>query len=434
MSAERPALDVATPPSPDRVARQRYAARMRPRRIAYTGVLVALAVAIAGLVKIAYFRGEISHTTLRTVPTAPRSVALQTPSTALTEVWANSDHTAIGQPYWGGTVVSYDRHSVRGRDARTGRTTWTYTRTDRTVCSAIQDQGVTIAVYELNGNCDQLTAVNTDTGNRKWNRTLDKDGAELNGHPTYTVLASTVMFTTPGAVYALDPIGGGDRWVFKQRGCSVRGAALGSSGALISQTCRGRDCAGLKFCGNGVQLLLRAAMTGEDDNTSTNKGNRDQIQWNLVGNDLLPATADQIVSALSPDGAQLSVLGVDKGTTITRLPVAAHSTVVTSVPAADGQLVRIGTTTYAVRDSDDSIAWRAVTRGPVTVTDRSGTGVPNLADAILAVPTARGVGVVDPDTGALRTGYPVGAPPAGSQAYPYGTGFVVAGTRTAYYR
>ena len=448
MSDDRPAVDVAHPPAAatgpaGTAAVDRYTARMRPWRIVYAALITVAAVVLVVIVKIAYSHGEISHATLRTVAVPPPSVALHVPPTGATlaQAWSSTDATAIGTPYFGGTVVTHDHQTVRGRNALTGTVTWSYSRSDRTVCQAIQDQGVTIAVYELHGNCDELTALDSATGARKWTRTLDKDGAEFNGPARYAVVPNTVMFVSAGAIYALDPSGdsangngGLDRWVFADKACRINGAVLGSTGALISQTCTNRDCSDQKFCGNGRQLLLRDGVTGEDNNSSTNHRNPDQIKWNLLDSTLLPASADQVVAALEPGGARLAVLNSKTGKAQNRLALAQHSTTVSGVAtAADAELLRVGTTTYAIESNAARFTWQAQTAALPTVTG-SGGATPNLDVASLAVPTRNGVALLDTSTGKARTNFTVRIPAATGQAFPVGRGFLIAGSTTAFVR
>ena len=124
--------DVKVEPPPRRdpisdAALAKHAQRMRPLRIAYASVLAVVAVAVLTIVVIAYNRGEISHATLKTVKLAPDKVALQTPSATLSRAWRSTDTSAIGVPYYNGTVVTHDQHTVRGRNALTGegyQTVW----------------------------------------------------------------------------------------------------------------------------------------------------------------------------------------------------------------------------------------------------------------------------------------------------------------------
>src|SRR5690349_19860172 len=174
-----PAPPEAPPRPPSDPALERYARRMRPWRIAYAAAVVVAALVLLVIVKIAYSVGEISSATLHTAAQPPPSIALAPPAAVLTEAWRSSDASAIGTPIVGGTVVTHDAHSVRGRDARTGKITWSYTRTDRTVCTAVQNASITVAVYELHGNCDELTGLDSGTGHRQWTRTLDKDSNQI---------------------------------------------------------------------------------------------------------------------------------------------------------------------------------------------------------------------------------------------------------------
>ncbi|MBN9619611.1 MAG: hypothetical protein J0H43_07750, partial [Actinobacteria bacterium] len=169
----------------------RYRARLRRARIIYATVLATLAAVVVTTVSIVWSRGEIAHTSLRTARTPAPATPLVLPSAHQTLAWRSGDHAAMGNPFWRGTVVTFGRHAVRGRVARTGAITWSYTRTDRTVCTAAQTQGATVVVYRDSGNCDELTALDSGTGARRWTRTLDEDGMPVNGTPRVTVTPGT---------------------------------------------------------------------------------------------------------------------------------------------------------------------------------------------------------------------------------------------------
>lgn len=375
-----------------------YTRRMRPWRIAYAiGVVVLVAVALI-VVKIAYSHGEISHATLRTATSPAASLTPGRPAPQLTEAWRTGDRAAIGVPNWGGTVVTYSTRSVTGRDAATGATRWQYTRTDRTVCTAAQIQGVTLAVYELDGNCDEITALDTGTGKRDWTRTLDKDGHPLNGQATYSAGQYTFLVASHSAIYAIDPVSGLDRWVFDQPGCTIRGAVLGSSGALISQDCGAPTCgATQKFCGKGRQLLLRDGSQGENTDDPTNP---DKIKWNLIGNDLTPACADGVVGAFRPGATQLSVFDPGSGKELAPLPLSAPAGETAEVaPYAHGDLVWTGGVTYAVREGGAEITWKAATATVPTISSLDGTQPPFLPHSVIAVGSPDGVRVLAADTG-----------------------------------
>jgi outer membrane protein assembly factor BamB len=355
----------------------------------------------------------------------------------LTQAWTSTDATAIGSPLVEGTVVTYDAHTMRGRDALTGEQTWSYTRTDRTMCTAIQSQSVAIAVFKLHGNCDELTALDATTGTRRWTRTLDKDGAEFNGPASYQVDGSNVMFVSHTSIYAVSiggtadqGNGGLDYWTFHHVGCTINGAVLGTAGALISQTCHGEDCNGHKFCGDGTQLLLRDGTTGYDDKSTTNP---DIVKWNDIGTDLVPTSAGQTVTARDPDGATLRGFDVKTGKQNTQLALTGDSGSQAPsgfVSGTDGDAIWIGARLYALTSGDRSFRWQV----PATATPTVAV-LAELFKAPLALTTTRTAVVgIDPATGKVVTRYRVPVPVTSSMIYPLGTGLLVAGPHTVVYR
>ncbi|MGH8960962.1 MAG: PQQ-binding-like beta-propeller repeat protein [Jatrophihabitantaceae bacterium] len=436
MTLDGPEAGRATPPpTRSEAAIAAYQARLRPWRRVYA---IAIAVAIVAgvvLVKIAYSHGEISHARLKTAASAAPSVALTGPSSTLTQAWASSDHTAIGTPYWHGTVVTFSTHGVNGRDALTGAVRWSYTRSDRIVCQAAQVQGITVAVFELRGNCDELTALNSGTGARQWNRTLDEDSHAVDGQPSYATAPYTFMVTTPDVIFAIDPISGYDRWLFAQQGCKINGSVLGSAGALISQTCTTPSCAGVKFCGRGPQLLLRDGITGQEDDSSKNHGNPDQIKWNLIGNTSMPVSADSVISAAEHGSTQLTVLDAAKGKTLSTLTLSAPIGGATSaLQTARAELIHTGAITYAITADGTGVTWRAPSTALPTVTATDKAATPDLTRAIIAVGSSDGIELLDGRDGSLARTFPVAAPAAGSQVYAFGSGFLVTGSSTIGYR
>lgn len=435
-AAPGPASPPAEPPSRSDAALARYTARMRRARLTYAAAIALVVVAALVVAVVVYRRGEISHASLRTVAAAPASLPPAAPSSALTEAWRSDDATATGDPVWGGTVVTHDEHTVRGRNAATGAQTWSYTRTDRVVCDAVQTAGTTIAIFRHKGNCDQLTALDSGTGARKWARTVDENGQPLNGRPAIQVNQYTILLTTPSVIYAIDPGSGIDRWVFGQPGCSVSSAVLGSAGALISQDCAKPDCGERKFCGTGPQLLLRDGNASRSDD---DKENPDRITWNLIGNTDVPVSADEVVTALRGDGRGLDVLDSTKGSVLSTLalkPAPGASGPVSHQATARAELVHIGDTLYSLLLSGADVFWSARTVALPTVTAPDGTrnGTADLSTATVAVPSAQGIDLLDGGTGKVRQTFAVGAPAPGSSAYPLGTGFLVAGPTTVVYR
>ncbi|HEY8302297.1 MAG TPA: PQQ-binding-like beta-propeller repeat protein [Jatrophihabitans sp.] len=429
---------VADPTAAGDAAIGAYTRRMRPLRIAYAVVVTVVVVIALVVVKIAYDHGELSHTHLHTVTSAPPSVANSaTPAAGLSKAWSSTDTTALGTPVAEGTVVTHDAHTVRGRNALTGAQTWSYTRTDRTVCAAVQTELVTVAVYRLDGSCDELTALESTTGQRRWTRTLDTDGAVFDGPTRYYVDGSSVMFVSRTSIYTLAVSGTADsgngglnEWTFYHRGCTIDGAVLGSAGALISQSCQGQDCQGHKFCGDGHQLLLRDGAANYDEKSTTNP---DVVKWNDLGKDLVPTSAGATVTARDPNGATLTSLAAGTGKSLGTIALSGDSGA--AAPSAfafgtDADLIWIGQHTYALPRGKTSFAWQAATTGLPT---------PSHSTAILAgspalAPTTSGAVALDPADGTVTARYPVAAPEPGGTVVPLGAGVLVTGSPTVVYR
>jgi PQQ-like domain len=393
-----------------------YVARMRRQRRWYLGAVgVALGVALV-VVVVVMATSEISHVQLRTAASAAPEVARGQISAAPKLTWETTDETAIGEPFDRGTIVTYSAHTVTGRNALTGAPTWSYTRTDRTVCTAAQQQSRTLAIFAKDGNCDELTTLDTGTGKRLGVRTLVD-----NGHPAFTALPDTLLLTTPDTVHAVDPVSGYDRWFFQQPdGCRTAGVALGTGGAVIAQR-----------CADGGHLLLRDRYAGADDKNT-------QVKWRLGGLDVIPLAVGSAVIALDPATGDLVSYDLDKGAARGRIPLSPRpdaAAPISELSTTTAEVVQIGATTYAITPSGDRVLWTAATRGlPTATTGTIGIGPPALTDAVVLAPSARGVVSLDAFDGLVRHTYPVPAPSNGSRVFPLGTGFLVAGATTKVYQ
>ena len=383
-------------PSPALAA---YLARMRRQRRWYLGAVAALIAGVVVLVSVVMSTSEIAHAHLHTTAAPPPAIQPGAPAAAQTVAWTTPDTPALSQPVWSGTVVTYSAHTVTGRDGRTGAATWTYTRTDATVCQVAQSQGKTMAFYSRNGDCDEIDAFDTRTGARAWSRTLFSNGMLIVGHPTYQVSQLTVLLVTDSLVQAIDPSTGYDRWHFAQpAGCHTDGAALGTTGVLIGQR-----------CGDGDWVLLRDAYAGDDSTTST--------KWRVRGPRAEPVAASDLIAALDVSTGTLLTYDPAKGTArpVVRLtPRPASGDGLTTVPAAGASLVFVDGTCYSIGSASGTQLWSQPLTGP-----------PTLAGSQLIGPTAEGVRALDPATGATISSYPVRGVRAGSTVYPIGSGFVL---------
>ena len=420
--ATEPALETPIEPQvPDAFSAHRQ--RLRRARTLYAVIVGAVVVALVVVSAVAWNRGEISHATLHTFRPPPPSLQLGAPSPNPSPAWHTADRLAIGVPQYGGTVITYSAHTVGGRDARTGRRTWSYTRTDRTLCTAAQTTGTTIAVFRLHGNCDELAAFDSDTGRRRWARTLDKDQRPLDGAATYQVQPSAFMVTARSVIYAINPVDGWGGWTYSRFGCRINSAVLGTAGALISQTCtRAVRCSGVKFCARGPQLLLR---DGTQD-IANNGDNRDQIKWLLRGDPETPVAADTVLASLQPDGRTLSVLAAKDGTVQRQVDLGASGPArLDAVGLLNGELLwRAGTAIAIDTSNSDKPAWTSASSGPPTAISSGGGAPTTLASSRITAVADGALVTLGGADGRVRQRFPLAAP-AGATAYPLGTGFLV---------
>lgn len=403
----------------------RYVASMRRQRRWYFAVVAAVAAVAVAVTLVVWFTGEITHVHLHTVNTAPPTVPLGTPPAAPAAKWRTPDATAIGAPFSGGTVVTYSAHTVSGREALTGRAYWTYTRTDRSVCQVAQVQGRAIAIFENGGACNEVTTLDTATGQREWTRTLDENGLTITGRPAFLATSDTLYVWMPGFVYSIDPSSGYDRWTFPAGdSCLLTSVVPGSAGVLMSERCAGDN-----------QLLLRDRTAGIDDKQQS-EDKKNQVLWRLKHVGTVPVAADSVVAALDPSTRQLVTYDPAKGGERGRVslqPTPTATAPISQAAANDGELAWIAGTGYAL-DESGTQRWSAPLTALPTLTAPDGSAVvPELSSARVLVPTSDGVAALDGLTGKVTTRYPVPAPAAGSQVFPVGSGLLVAGPATTYY-
>ena len=403
----------------------RYVRSMRRSRTVYYAVLGVILAALIVIAALVWTNGEAAHATLHTVDQQPAALTVTTPTATQAQAWRTADRTAAGTPVWRGTVITYSTHTVSGRDARTGARTWSYDRSDRTVCTAAQIAGVTVAIYQRDRSCDEVSAFDSGTGRRKWTRTLDENGQPVDGRPDFQFNGTTMLVPTSSAVYAIDPGSGIDRWTYNRVGCTIEHAVLGTAGVLISQDCTDVDCANVKFCGKGRQLLLRdpTAERLDDD-----KPNFDQITWNDIGNTGVPVSADTVVSAVQPGSNVLDTLNPADGKLVHAVQLKPAPTDLDRISPASTdttQYLWIDGRLSALTAGSASPLWSVATVAAPTVETPDGIDLGANSAVRITVPTSTGVATLDPATGKASGRFTVPAPAAGSTVWRLGGGFLV---------
>ena len=402
-----------TPPgrgAPAHPALQAYQARTSRAMRGYAAILAVLLVATFLAVRAAYSHGELVHVTGHTAaPPAPIPTGSTADALALT--WRSTDRPAAGTPVQDGVVVTYDSHGVHGLDARTGKLRWHYTRSDQTLCSVLQQDASTIAIYNRHGNCDQVTGLVTATGAVKWQRTMTDNGI------TEAASAPNVVLTVARySVHVIDNAGGLDRWdwVAPDR-CSVDRALAGSQGVLISTT-----------CGAQHRLVLRGLTS-------------DELKWSVdVPRAMVPVAASAFVGALDPATGELHSYSLDKGADtpsgrladpaelrgpLARLPRAATS--VDGVNSGNQTLEVLWLDRLYSFDKARTSNWSAGAAGPATV----------VGPDVLAASDDATVHRYSGSTGEPRAAVALApAMPGVFRAFPVGNGLLLAGPDTRMYQ
>jgi len=382
----------------------------------YAGVLALLVLLAFIAVKLAYAHGELNKVSFSTAP-APSPVPGTLPGAALRRAWHTDDTAAGGTPYESGVVVSYAGHTVNGRDAVTGAVRWHYTRSDQTLCSVLQQDATTIAIYRRKGNCDEVTGFVTATGEPKWYRTLTD-----NGTTAATSTSNVVLTVNAHVVHAFDNAGGLDRWDWTvPADCAVRHALTGSAGVLVSMECGGKQRLGLH------DLIA------------------DKVKWTVdTPAAMLPIAADGFVGALDSATGTVYRYTADKGTATktarlpfaqveaqsgqaaaSRVPTAESGVTATSAAGQPVQLVFLsGLVAFSL---DGSLRWITATTGPAWP----------VSDAYVISQLGPGRAVLLRTEGGQRQLTSALTPPVGAaddRVFPVGSGLLLAGDGITLYR
>lgn len=293
-----PASATASDGDRDAVARRRTRARAARAWRWYTAALAVGLLVVAAFAEFTWQHGELRHVRSRTSTVPATALPQGALGSTLHPIWHSTDHAAIGAAVDKDVVVTYGGRTVSGRDAASGTTRWSYTRTDRRLCSAAAQADTVIAVYAHDGICDEATGLNGQDGKRVWTRTLLGSG----GSVTVRAGAGYYLFIHPGSVNLVRPSQGTDSWNdIQATGCHVRSAVLGSVGVLFDSACT-----------DGDRLILRKL---EGDNRA----------WSVPSKGRSPLSADGVITALASDGRSLEILSPDKGAVTSRVKLLAKA-------------------------------------------------------------------------------------------------------------
>ncbi|UQX89710.1 PQQ-binding-like beta-propeller repeat protein [Jatrophihabitans telluris] len=400
---------LSRPEVPAALARHRR--EMRRARTIYAVVVAVLVVIGFAGVRLAYAHGELDKVTSTVGPSAT-ALPTGTPAAALRQVWSNAGQAAVGEPYESGVVVTWSGHTVQGVDVSTGKVRWSYRKADEVLCSVVQQDGSTIALYRRDGNCDQVTGITTATGAPKWWRTLTD-----NGPLALSSTANVVLAVSATTVHDFDNFGGVDRWLFTAPdGCQVDRALGGSKGVLISY-----------HCGSQHHLTMHDLTTNKDKQNFDVPVNEDYVPV-AAGTVLAVASqsSGEVRTVNGADGklaATLSLGSPDRvKAALSGLPRSQTTVEATSADNTAVEIVRLDQA-YAI-GAQAAVAWTAKT-----------SGWPSIVNDTVALPVKGSIELRSATDGGVRRSVSLAPSPAQADqpVFAAGSGLVVAGPTVAYY-
>jgi outer membrane protein assembly factor BamB len=339
-------------------------------------VWTAAAVVVA-VVAVLLWRGSDAAATTSTTA-APAAPLTGSPAATVTRTWSADAGAVPGPVVVHGRVVVRTADGLQALDALTGHPAWTYTRSNARLCGVAVADGYAVAVFQVpheTHRCDQVVALDVDTGVRAWTRNADfSPDAALLGIDRTPHAAGSVVAWNPTGLVDVDPVGDNIRWRYHAPdGCTLSEVTGGSSGIAFLQRCT-----------NGTpQLRLVDAISGG-------------VRWTRA----LPAGAAPQLAGVDgavvlAEGTSLSVLDAEDGSPRTTLALPDAAPDASEVPAGGIAVVSAGGAVTGVDPRTGAQVWQVPAvgaAGPASADD----------DADVVVPEDGAFVVRDAATGAER--------------------------------
>jgi outer membrane protein assembly factor BamB len=203
----------------------------------WTAATVALVV-VASLL----WRGSDAAATESTTAD-PAGVPVGAPAGSVSQVWSAESDPMPGDVVEKGRVVLAGAHGVRGLDALTGDEAWHYTRSNARLCGLAVTNGVVVTVFRTENRCDEVTALDADTGVRRYTRNVN-----LRADATIEATDSIVLAVSRSGLVTLDPVNDNIRWRYQPpERCRILDAEAGTAGVALLQRCSGSPAVQLRI-------------------------------------------------------------------------------------------------------------------------------------------------------------------------------------------
>lgn len=389
--------------------------KTRRANVVYYPTIAATVCVCIAVYLVAQAHGPLSHVRSR-VATDVSTTGPQSPvGASLTSRWLAAGPGAVGFPASNGVVAVEASRGVEGLSAHSGQTLWSFERTDRTMCGVAQLDNRTIILYRQASNCDEVDAVDTTTGARVWERTLDADNVAVDGEAKLKAVYDAVYVIAGSAIYSLSvpnsrcdsTSGQGCGLSFWQDkpddGCTFSDLVAGDQGVLITEACRSER-----------RLIVRERYTRSD------KAKRQIFKHTS----LLPLGADKNLLAYDSTSGEIFTLTT---TSSVRQPSGKLP-----VPPSEIDNVQSSSSVIAIHahgknyglGTDGGSLWDVFGESPITFPAEGFTAY--------EASTASSIVALDTGTGSITGRYAVSGLAAQSRIFRSEAGFVVCDAATRY--
>ncbi len=237
---------------------------------------------------------DFANTDLRTAAGKPSVPTRALPGDSVTLAWSAGTGPADTYAVEASTVITGNEHGLAGLDQATGEERWHYLRSTATLCDWTGADDVVVAVFRTDGGCDEAVALDADTGQRRWYRSV----SFLSAITLRSTDQLTVAFT-PTGLTVLGTVTNGLRWRYDPPGgCLIGDALPGDVGVVVALDCPEA----------GSSLVVLDGFTGEQRWTATPAGGPLHLLSASGDVGVLSGSAQARLQVFDRDGVQLTDL------------------------------------------------------------------------------------------------------------------------------
>jgi hypothetical protein len=375
---------------------------IRPERRTRGDVVaaVAIAVVVALAAALIWWTSDARATITRPAATPmPIANPARAVPAALEQLWTATSSKTSAPVVVGGAVVTGEGHDLVGHDPATGGQRWLFAR-DRDLCGVTYIYNLAVAVYPDVRGCGQVSTVDASTGRRGPTRTGYADKRVTLSSDGTTVLAAgrtrvEMWRSDMVRTLAWGPLDAEvNPPVQPQPPCTFVSSAASSEGVSILQSCPNVPDLRLTMLKVAKEDVAPEQKYAQQVGVDANSGAKVVAMSGLRAIVYLPAPQPRLV-VFDETGAQVAA-------TLLAKPVAP-----TATASRAGTLVTYWTGDSVIVLDGDTLTFRyTIAAGGATPI---GPGV-MMANRLL-IPLTAGMGVYDPETGAIEHVVPVNRPP-----------------------